>query len=916
MKSKTNPFRSTAISGAAVVFACFSMLNSSVKASTYDWTGATDSNYSTGSNWVGGVAAPFDWAPVVQFTSAVVNGTVNVPVHYLAGSVVVASGATTDITFTGAQLELGKLAPGDPNSDATVHLAAGGSNLTFNSEIGNAGWDGLLGFDVGAGRTLTINGGYAGNIEGGGPATVIKTGTGEAVITSGSTNIGAMQIFAGTVTYANPTAAGGAGTVSVNAGNVNFSSGNTGATIHTPMNLAGDGGGSGALSVYAPGSTVKFDGAISVSGAMIRGYGDGTKIEIQSGMTGSGGLTFAGNTAGPTTKNTLVLSGASTFTGDLDIVSWNAQTQVTLSGGVDRLPTTALLAVKGSPTQRGVLDLNGNNQTSAGISDAIGWGAIDANGRNIVNTSSTAATLTLNTTADQSSGVTIGGTDINDTAGDNLSLVKTGTATQTLSGANTYSGNTTISAGTLEIGVAGTLGGGTYAGAISIAGALVYSSSANQTLSGVISGHGSITKNGSGALTLTDLLNAYPTHLFDGAITVNSGTLNSPDHPWQLNTASSITVNGGALNTGSMSSEIGNLTLNGGTVTSTGMNPGYAPWGNLLLINNSTVHAGGAAVSTISVQQVNLHGTNGFDVSADSTLNVTSKIADYGPAGLTKTGAGTLKLSGANTYTGTTTIQQGTLTLGSNGSIANSTTLVVGDTPASTAVLDVTAISGGFAVGIGQTLKGSGSINGSVTVNGGTLAPGNSIESLAVTGDLTLKGGTFEYEMDSSVDQAVGADLQKVTGNLTLNTSSGPVYLTLSNLAPSAFALGTTLSLFNYINASGWNSGFFTYDAPGAAPDVVLDDGKQFSDGLNLWKINYGATDHGSNFTGDYSNDANSRFINLTAVPEPGSLLALGCLIGSGAFLRSRRLINHTTESKTGGFFLLKNNFVRRQRNS
>jgi autotransporter-associated beta strand protein len=61
-------------------------------------------------------------------------------------------------------------------------------------------------------------------------------------------------------------------------------------------------------------------------------------------------------------------------------------------------------------------------------------------------------TLTLNTTADQSSGVSIGGADINGTTGNNLSLVKTGAAKQTLSGANTYTGNTTVNGGTLSLG--------------------------------------------------------------------------------------------------------------------------------------------------------------------------------------------------------------------------------------------------------------------------------------------------------------------------------------------------------------------------------------------------------------------------------------------------------------------------------
>jgi hypothetical protein len=406
VKSHINPFLTPDSSVTLVVIACFSMLNPSAQAQTYLWTGNAgggDFQYNTGANWVGGVAPAFDWAPIPTFDSNVVNGTVNVPVGYIASSVVVASGATTDITFTGAKLILGKL--GGAN-DATVHLAADGSNLTFNSPIGNAGWDGLLGFDVGAGRTLTINGGIIGNDWGGGPATVVKTGTGEAVITSGTTNIGVMIINAGSVTYANTTAVGGAGSITVNnSGSLNFSSGTAGATITNAISLTGDGGGNGALNVTSPGSSVSFSAITLTGGTLIRALGDGSTINITSGITGTGELVFAGFSGGGAYKNTMVLSGASTFAGDLVIVPWYAATQVTLGGGDNRLPTTALVRVSGSIGQVGALDLNGSNQTIAGLTDAIGWGEADAGARSVVNTSGTAVTLTLNTTANQSSGV-------------------------------------------------------------------------------------------------------------------------------------------------------------------------------------------------------------------------------------------------------------------------------------------------------------------------------------------------------------------------------------------------------------------------------------------------------------------------------------------------------------------------------
>ncbi len=96
-------------------------------------------------------------------------------------------------------------------------------------------------------------------------------------------------------------------------------------------------------------------------------------------------------------------------------------------------------------------------------------------------------------------------------------ITKSGSSTLTLSAANTYTGGTTISAGAIT--VSGLLGNGSYAGSISNAGTLTLSSGSAQTLSGVISGSGGITKSGSGNLTLSGNSN------FTGAVTLSTGTL-------------------------------------------------------------------------------------------------------------------------------------------------------------------------------------------------------------------------------------------------------------------------------------------------------------------------------------------------------------------------------------------------------
>ena len=265
----------------------------------------------------------------------------------------------------------------------------------------------------------------------------------------------------------------------------------------------------------------------------------------------------------------------------------------------------------------------------------------------------------------------------------------------------------------------------------------------------------------------------------------------------------------------------------------------------------------GAAIAVGRVQQsaaVSGAQTVTLSPGTGEAFTLGSQITDTGGNvnSVIKTGGGTTTLPGTNSYTGTTTVNGGKLLV--NGSVTGSGT--------------VTVSSGG-------TLGGTGSISGPVIVNG-VLAPGASIESLS-SGALTMNGGSgFAYEMNSGAGTAVAADLQQVFGNLAL---TGTVTLGLTDLAstPGAFAAGTTLSLINY--AGTWNGGFFTYGAG------VLTNNGTFTAGLNTWRINYDAISGGLNFATEYTS---GHFVTLTAVPEPGSWLALGCLIGSGALLRRR----------------------------
>lgn len=141
-------------------------------------------------------------------------------------------------------------------------------------------------------------------------------------------------------------------------------------------------------------------------------------------------------------------------------------------------------------------------------------------------------------------------------------ITKSGTGAFILGGSNTYTGNTSINGGTIQIEAGGWLGAGSYSGNISNNGTFIYSGTNNQTLSGMISGNGNIIKNAASTLTLSG------NNSYSGTTTINSGTLKAAS-VGALGQAESIVVNtGGSLLIG-VENSIGDstdITMNGGTI--------------------------------------------------------------------------------------------------------------------------------------------------------------------------------------------------------------------------------------------------------------------------------------------------------------------------------------------------------------
>ena len=261
---------------------------------------------------------------------------------------------------------------------------------------------------------------------------------------------------------------------------------------------------------------------------------------------------------------------------------------------------------KGSANLRGGTTLNYTGNTFA--SDK-GFTRDTTGSDSTVNVTTAGQTLSMSgnlTSTSVSAGWTFGGAGnltlsgiINDAT--STTVTKTGTGTLTLSGVNIYTGNTTNSAGTLTIGGAGQLGSGTYAGSISNGAVFNYASSANQTLSGVISGTGSLTKAGTGTLTVSGA------NIYSGTTTVNAGTLQadlSVNPTGVFSSSSALTMGGGTLNikgksSGTSATALGNLTLNPGNSTIS-ITPNGGSGTTLTLGNTWTANPGGYLLIDLS----------------------------------------------------------------------------------------------------------------------------------------------------------------------------------------------------------------------------------------------------------------------------------------------------------------------------
>jgi autotransporter-associated beta strand protein len=620
--------------------------------------------------------------------------------------------------------------------NVTLGDATNNGALTFSGSVGLGG----------ATRTLTVASAVtlSGVVSNGG---ITKAGTGTLTLSSAATHTGGTTINAGTLQVGvTPSFASdmksmlGTGTIIINDGGtlqtLNHHQLGWSAGSHNSITI-NDGG------TLATGAFDHFLGTVVLN--------DNASITGSSGYIGlaTGSLTYTGSSASKqaTLSKNIALSIQSTpVNATFTVNGTNTSGDLVINGSIYQNGSsltkagTGMLVLAGANTYGGGTILNAGTlrlgyAEVAGVSGPLGAsGVITLGGGTLQYTATNTFDYSsrFSTAANQSYRVDTNGQNITWASALTSSggaLVKSGAGALTLSAANSFSGGTTLSAGTLRIGnntalgsgtatlnggnlssnsasarsltnnvvIGGdvTLGDSTNNGALSISGTVglggatrILTIDSAVTLSGVIS-NGGLTKAGTGTLTLSaaathsggTTINAgtlrvgvVPTYstsmLGSGAITVNGGTLQALNHhQFGFNSGShnAITINdGGTLNSGSFDQYLGTVTLNdNASITGSGGYIGLAA-GSLTYVGTS------ASKQATIAPSVTLSSPVGA-VNATITVTGTNTSGDLvingaiwqNGSSLTKAGAGMLVMAGTNTYTSGTILNAGTIRLSS-----------------------------------------------------------------------------------------------------------------------------------------------------------------------------------------------------------------------------------------------------------
>ena len=478
----------------------------------------------------------------------------------------------------------------------------------------------------------------------------------------------------------------------------------------------------------------------------------------------------------------------------------------------------------GSITDSGGLDTYYNYYGYAGAISITGTNGVSTNASisNLPynNNTSYAKTIIIN----DGNGTTTTGGGINDgqVAGiiSGVDFIKNGSGTFIIKNTNTYIGTTTINEGTLKLGSTNTLptsipliinagttldmasftqtvgsltGTGTITSATASATPLITigNLSTNTTFSGVIENGAaaslSLTKYGSGTLILSG------NSTYTGATNISAGVINI-QHANALGNSSKTTVASGAT------LQIqGDITIGALPLTIKGV--GVSTTGALRNISGNNTWGGTITTETPATSINSNAGT--LTLNATNAINSTTNIAvtfggighitipgtiTIGSAGFTKDGSGTLTLTNANTYTGTTTINAGVVNIQNNTALGTSSLVTVANNASLQLQNNITAaqplnLSGSNAL---KNISGDNTWNGNIA-----LVAAYPVYITTTTGTLTISGIIANATTDASLTK-VG------DGTLLLNAAN--TYTGATNINAGTITLGNNEVIANASN--------------------------------------------------------------------------------------------------------------------